>query len=77
MTCIASSEWPELYHASIDIDPRPVCDDRQGDFGAFRFLSHAKGVTRVFVLCGYQLSEASCVHYESRAQRQWGELVEG
>ena len=55
ITCIASSEWPDLYHGVLDIAPRSVREDPHGDFGALRFLADTNDVERLFVLVGYRV----------------------
>ena len=57
ITCVASAEWPDLYHGVLEIAPRTVREDTHGDFGALRFLADTKDVERVFVLGGYRVDE--------------------
>jgi hypothetical protein len=55
ITCVASSEWPDLYHGVLEFEPRPLPDDSSREFGTLRFTSPADRIERVFLMCGYQV----------------------
>ncbi|HEX4966043.1 MAG TPA: neuraminidase-like domain-containing protein [Thermoanaerobaculia bacterium] len=55
--CVASGEWPCLYHGVLDLPQDRL--DRLGrghehDLGTLRFPCEAGTVTRAFLVCGYE-----------------------
>lgn len=55
VTCVASSEWPDVFHGAIEIDPRRVGDDRPKDFGVLRFPPEAGAIEAAYLLLGYRI----------------------
>jgi hypothetical protein len=49
--CVASAEWPKLFHGVLDVSLRP---SRHHQAGVFRFPDEP--VERMFLLCHYELS---------------------
>jgi hypothetical protein len=48
--CIASAEWPGLYHGVLDVRLEPL--GRHGEeVGTFRFPHHTGHIARAYVLC--------------------------
>jgi len=53
MTCIASSEWPCLYHGVLDVCLGPLDGSGYNDLGTFKFPDDIEDITRAFLVCGY------------------------
>jgi hypothetical protein len=51
--CIASAEWPGLYHGILDIQAKPLNQSENHSLGTFRFPHQAGEISRVFLVCGY------------------------
>jgi hypothetical protein len=54
--CVASGEWPCLYHGVLDLPDGRLGDagrGREHDLGELRFPCEAGGVTRAFLVCAY------------------------
>lgn len=51
--CIASAEWPCLYHGVLDVKLGPLCADEVRDLGTFIFSCDTGTVLRAFLFCGY------------------------
>jgi hypothetical protein len=56
VTCIASDEWPDLYHGVLDIRLGPLVQRSDHDLGTFRFPPDMGMVSRAFLLCGYDVT---------------------
>ncbi|WP_437827895.1 neuraminidase-like domain-containing protein [Sorangium sp. So ce1153] len=56
VTCVASSEWPELYHGSLQIESWSLNGDRAQELGVLQFPSAAGAIGRVFLLIDYQVA---------------------
>ena len=52
--CVASAEWPGLYHGVLDIDLGPVSGSSERALGLFRFAACPADVSRAFLFCHYQ-----------------------
>jgi hypothetical protein len=55
ITCVASAEWPGLYHGGLDVSPGRLGRREEHDLGAFRFPAEGERVTKAFLLCGYEV----------------------
>ncbi|MBV9775059.1 MAG: hypothetical protein JO040_13990 [Gemmatimonadetes bacterium] len=58
VTCVASSEWPHLYHGVLEIPLGPLDEQGISEVGWFRFPPHAAEVERAFLLFGYRVGGA-------------------
>jgi hypothetical protein len=54
--CIASVEWPCLFHGVLDISLGPLCDDRYYELGTFRFEQDMHQIASVYLFCRYEFS---------------------
>jgi SAM-dependent methyltransferase len=52
--CVASAEWPCLYHGVLDLSHSHLGRGHGHEFGTLRFPCGFGDVTRVFLICGYQ-----------------------
>ncbi len=57
--CVASAEWPGLYHGVLDVELGPVSGSREHDMGLFCFATCPGDVSRAFVLCHYETRESA------------------
>jgi hypothetical protein len=56
MTCVASAEWPDLFHGVLDdIHVRPLAQNGYHDLGTFRLPADTGEVERAFLLCSYEV----------------------
>jgi hypothetical protein len=56
IVCVASPEWPRLYHGVLDVHlGRLGRVDGELDLGTMRFPHHCGRVTRAFLVCGYEV----------------------
>ncbi len=53
--CIASAEWPGLYHGVLDVQLGPLNRGGYHDLGTFRFLSDSGEISHAFLFCGYNV----------------------
>ncbi len=53
--CIASADWPGLYHGVLDIELGPLHHNADHDLGAFRFPCDSGVVSNAFLFCGYEV----------------------
>lgn len=53
--CIASAEWPGLYHGVLDVRLGPLSQSREPDLGTFRFPPDIGVVSRAFLFCSYDV----------------------
>src|SRR5579885_1891270 len=75
MLCVASEEWPCLYHASVTIRLGPLAQRADRNLGTLKFPPHVGVVKRAFLLCGYDAVQAR--PDERCSKRQWrGESTE-
>ncbi|MET0453846.1 MAG: neuraminidase-like domain-containing protein [Mycobacterium sp.] len=56
--CVASAEWPGLYHGVVDVDLGPLGGGIERELALFRFAGCPSDVTRAFVFCHYQAHQA-------------------
>ncbi|MDZ7363649.1 MAG: insecticidal toxin complex protein [candidate division KSB1 bacterium] len=54
INCVASAEWPCLYHGVLDIRLGPLPQSGHHDLGTFRFPSGIGEISRAFLFCGYE-----------------------
>jgi hypothetical protein len=59
MLCVASEEWPCLYHGSLTIRLGPLAQRADRDLGTLKFPPHVGVVRRAFLLCGYDAVQKS------------------
>ena len=52
--CVASEEWPDFYHGSLDIRLEPLAQRTDHDLGTFKFPPDMGTVSQAFLLCGYE-----------------------
>jgi hypothetical protein len=53
--CVASADWPGLYHAVVDeLDLKPLASGTHREVAAFRFPTPLGDVARVSLLCHYE-----------------------
>ncbi|MEA2343066.1 MAG: hypothetical protein QOF63_1235, partial [Thermoanaerobaculia bacterium] len=57
IACIASSEWPCLFHGVIETTIPPLGPHGHYDMGAFRFPDGVGEIRRAYLICGYQALE--------------------
>ncbi|HMG76427.1 MAG TPA: neuraminidase-like domain-containing protein [Pyrinomonadaceae bacterium] len=60
VSCIASAEWPTLYHGVFDIKVGPLQRQRRPHRLVFRFPACAGLVSRAFLFCHYEVVAACC-----------------
>jgi hypothetical protein len=53
--CVASADWPGLYHGVLDVELGPLAGDGGQDLGMFRFAFAATKIARAFLLCVYEV----------------------
>jgi hypothetical protein len=58
ITCVASAEWPGLYHGVIDLKQKPLSVRDERHVGTFRFPKHTGSVSHAFLFCGYTAERA-------------------
>jgi hypothetical protein len=54
ITCIASADWPALYHGVFDLHIEPLVGNGYRDIGAFRFPRHTGPICRAYLVCSYR-----------------------
>lgn len=52
--CVASGEWPCLYHGVLELSEGRLGRGREHDLGTLRFPCEAGTVTRAYLVCGYE-----------------------
>jgi hypothetical protein len=55
--CVASAEWPGVYHGTLDMNLDALLDDFGGECGFFRFPARPGPITSLFIVCGYEPAE--------------------
>ncbi len=64
LRCVASADWPGLYHGVLDgIDLGPLRRGVESELGRFRFPAGVGPVSRVFFFCRYQESARADDHH--------------
>jgi hypothetical protein len=69
--CVASTEWPDLYHGVIEVPLEPLSSSRASNLGTFRFPAEVCEVLRAFVFCDYQveaIADPECLALPAYAQ---------
>jgi hypothetical protein len=52
--CVASPEWPCLFHGIVDLELPPLGAGGPRDLGEFRFPLAGRSIRRMFLVCGYR-----------------------
>jgi hypothetical protein len=58
LTCVASTDWPCLFHGTLDYPFPYLDDDCPVDIGDFLIPECAGEVNRAYLLCSYEAGEA-------------------
>jgi len=58
LTCVASEDWPCLFHGVIEYPFPFLCDERQITIGDFLFPESAGIVHRAYLVCSYEAGPA-------------------
>lgn len=53
IVCVASQDWPCIYHGVLDVQPSPLCADETRDLGALVFPCDIGVVSRAYLICDY------------------------
>jgi hypothetical protein len=59
--CIASAEWPCLYHGVVEVRSGPLGSNRQVELGTFRFPADVGEVSSVCLFFGYDATKVQPV----------------
>jgi len=63
ITCVASAEWPELYHGVLELKRYPIAvHGERRHVGRFCFPDRMGHVSQAFLFCGYEAKRAREVH---------------
>ncbi|BCL79066.1 insecticidal toxin complex protein [Ktedonobacteria bacterium brp13] len=57
--CIASTDWPGLYHGVLNIWLGPLQHQADHNLGTFRFPCDSGVVSNAFLFCGYEVTHRS------------------
>lgn len=57
ITCIASAEYPHLYHGVLDVHLGPLSEYEHHNFGTFKFPPDMGKISGAFLLCGYSVKK--------------------
>src|SRR5262249_41053132 len=52
--CVASRDWPGLFHGSLTLGEASVLCDEPHLIGTFRLPPHVGPIARAYLLCGYR-----------------------
>ncbi len=52
--CVASAEWPGVYHGVLDVGLEQVLHEPERELGVFRFPRQRGTITSLFVVCRYE-----------------------
>jgi hypothetical protein len=58
LTCVASEDWPCLFHGVIEYPFPFLCDERQITIGDFLFPESVGVVHRAYLVCSYEAGRA-------------------
>jgi hypothetical protein len=58
LTCVASEDWPCLFHGVIEYPFPFLCDERQVTIGDFLFSADVGVVHRAYLVCSYEAGPA-------------------
>jgi hypothetical protein len=58
LTCVASEDWPCLFHGTIEYPFPFLCDEHQVTIGDFVFPESISEVYRAFLVCSYEAGPA-------------------
>jgi hypothetical protein len=51
--CVASADWPCLYHGELDVTLHTLCSDEGEEVGALIFPADCGPITKAFLFCDY------------------------
>ncbi|GCE06809.1 neuraminidase-like domain-containing protein [Dictyobacter aurantiacus] len=72
ITCVASEEWPHLYHGVLDVRSGPLAQRADRNLGIFSFPTETGVISRAFLLCGYDVKQRhSDEQAPMRKRRPW------
>lgn len=57
LPCLASAEWPNLYHGVLDVRLGALSRSGNEELGTFGFPSDMGRISRVFLFCGYEVAQ--------------------
>jgi len=60
LTCVATSEWPDLYYGTAETGLGPVGRDHRRVEVEFLFPEHTRCIERAFLLCRYRRWDPRC-----------------
>jgi hypothetical protein len=73
--CVASAEWPGLYHGVVDTRLGPLGHSEHHRGASFKFSAEIGEVLRVFLLCRYEVVTPVCdgasTVLQDRRVRRW------
>ncbi len=55
--CVASVEWPDLYHGTLDPRKQKIVQSGWSDLGIFRFPDSVKKVESAYLFCAYHVKK--------------------
>lgn len=55
VVCVASADWPELFHGVLDVDLGSLSTSGYHDLGVFRFPKDVGEVNDAYLFCGYRM----------------------
>lgn len=65
--CVASAEWPCLFHGVLDIRLGPLCGDGYDELGTFRFEPGVDDIASAYLFCRYEVSrKEACLPDDGR-----------
>ncbi len=62
--CVASAEWPCLYHGVLDVTLGPLCGSETLELGRFTFPPDIGDLAHIYLICAYEVA-----HGQSKAMR--------
>jgi hypothetical protein len=55
VNCIATPDWPHLYHGVLNCNFGPVEESNENHFGRFRFPHDLTSIRGIYLLCHYEI----------------------
>ena len=71
VNCIATQDWPGVFHGVLRCNFSPIGGDGHQEFGRFRFPVDLRNIQDVYLLCRYEVFVKSLPHYEHH-EKGWG-----
>jgi hypothetical protein len=59
MVCLASQDWPCLFHGELDVSLHSLVGDEAREVGAFIFPALCGSVAKAFLFCDYSAPSAT------------------